>query len=114
MIIYSASAAEAIGIVSMEIIQAIVEDRTLSPVEKVLFAIIYCRKQGDECRLSVNDLIQDVGLELKTLRESLQNLEQGGFIRINDDCQISDATSFLSCAVLGENLKSNKPNVPRP
>ena len=98
----------------MEIIKAVFEDSTLSPVEKVLFAILYCRKQGDECRLSVNELVQYAGVELETLQESLQNLEQGGLIKIKDECQITDATSFLSCAVLEDNLKPKKPDVPRP
>jgi hypothetical protein len=98
----------------MKTIRAIVEDSVLSPVEKVLFAIIYCRKQGDECRLSVDELVRYVGVELKTLRESLQNLEQGEFIKIKDDCQINDATSFLSCAVLPDRLKAEGPDVPRP
>ena len=98
----------------MEIIKAIVEDSTLSPAEKVLFSILYCHKQGDECRLPVKHLVQTVGVELESLRESLQNLNQGGFIKIKDECQISDATSFLSCAVLGKKLKSKEPDVPRP
>ena len=39
------SAAESFGRVNMEIIKAIVEDTSLSPAEKVLFAILYCRKE---------------------------------------------------------------------
>ena len=98
----------------MEIIKAIVEDTSLSPAEKVLFAILYCRKEGDVCRLSVNELVQYVGVELQTLKECLKNLEQGRFIKIKEQCQIIDATSFLSCAVLGDELKLNEPDVPRP
>ena len=98
----------------MEVIKEVVEDRTLSPAEKVLFAILYCRKEGNECALSVQELVQSVGVELKALRESLQTLEQGGFIRLKEDCQITDATSFLSCAVLGDDLKHKEPDVPRP
>lgn len=98
----------------MEVIKEVVEDRTLSPAEKVLFAILYCRKQGNECGLSVQELVQAVGVELEALRDSLQNLEQGGFIRIKEDCQITDANSFLSCAVLGDDLKHKEPDVPRP
>ena len=44
----------------MEVIKQIVEDKTLSPAEKVLFAILYCRKQGNECGLSVQELVQNV------------------------------------------------------
>ena len=98
----------------MQVIKSVVEDITLSPVEKVLFAILYCRKQGDVCRLSVNELVQKVGVGLETLRKSLQNLEIEGFIKVKDDCQISDASSFLSCAVLEEKFKDSKPEVPRP
>lgn len=98
----------------MEVIKEVVEDRTLSPAEKVLFAILYCRKQGNECELSVQELVQAVGVELEALRESLQNLEEGGFIRVKEDCQITDANSFLSCAVLGDDLKHKEPDVPRP
>ena len=63
----------------MEVIKAVVEDPTLSPVEKVLFAILYCHKEGRECNLSVQDLIDYVGVELETVRKSLQHLDQGGF-----------------------------------
>jgi hypothetical protein len=98
----------------MEVIKAVVEDPTLSSAEKVLFAILYCRKEGSRCNLSVQALAQHVTLELEELRESLQHLEKGGFIKIDDDCHITDATSFLSCAVLTENLKYKKPDVPRP
>ena len=98
----------------MEVIKEVVEDRTLSPAEKVLFAILYCRKQGNECELSVQELVQAVGVELQVLRESLQNLEEGRFIRVKEDCQITDANSFLSCTVLGDDLKHKEPDVPRP
>jgi len=98
----------------MEVIKEIVEDPTLSPVEKVLFAILYCNRQGKECNLSVQDLVDYVGLELEKLRKSLEHLEQGGLIKIRKDCQITDASSFLTCAVLGEDLKHKDPNVPRP
>jgi DNA-binding HxlR family transcriptional regulator len=105
---------KSLGSIRMEIIKAIVEDTTLGAAEKVLFAILYCRKVGDECRLSVNQLIEYVGVELKTLRQSLKNLEQGGFIKIKEECEIIDATSFLACTVLGEELRHNRPDVPRP
>ena len=98
----------------MEVIKAIVEDGSLSPVEKVLFSILYCRREGDKCHLSMDELVRAVGVELQILQETLQNLEEEGFIKINEDCQITDATSFLSCAVLGEKFKSAKPSVPRP
>jgi DNA-binding MarR family transcriptional regulator len=98
----------------MEIIKTVVEDPSLSPVEKVLFAILYCNKQGKECNLSVRDLIDRLGLELKNVRKSLQHLEQGGFIRVEEDCQITDANSFLNCAVLADEIKHKDPNVPRP
>jgi predicted transcriptional regulator len=98
----------------MEVIKAVVEDPSLSPVEKVLFAILYCNKQGKECNLSVQDLIDRVGLEVAKVKKSLQHLEQGGLIRIKKDCQITDANSFLTCAVLAEEIKHKDPNVPRP
>ena len=98
----------------MKVIKAVVEDKTLSPVEKVLFAILYCSKEGNECTLSVQELVRCVGVELEAMQESLQNLEQGGFIRFKKDCTITDASSFLSCAVLGEGLKHKEPDVPRP
>lgn len=98
----------------MEMIKAVVEDVTLSPAEKVLFAILYCRKEGNDCSVSVQELVEYVGVELETLRKSLHQLEQGGFIQIKGDCNITDATSFLSCAVLGEKLKPKGPQVPRP
>lgn len=98
----------------MEVIKAVVEDTTLSPAEKVLFAILYCRREGNECTLSVEELVHSLGLEMKAMQESLQNLEQGGFIKFKKDCNITDATSFLSCAVLGEDLKHQEPDVPRP
>lgn len=98
----------------MEVIKTVVEDPSLSPAEKVLFAILYCHRQGKECNLSVQDLIDRVGIELETVQESLQHLEQGGFIRVKEDCQITDASSFLSCAVLTEDMKHKGPDVPRP
>jgi len=98
----------------MEVIKGVVEDPTLSPVEKVLFAILYCNRQGKECNLSIQDLVDYVGLELEKVRKSLHHLEQGGLIRIKKDCQITDATSFLTCAVLAKDLKQKDPNVPRP
>ena len=98
----------------MEVIKEVVEDRTLSPAEKVLFAILYCRKDGNQCALSIQELIQYVGVELQTLQESLHHLEQGGFIRLKKNCQITDATSFLSCTILEDELKPKKPDVPRP
>ena len=98
----------------MEVIKTVVEDPSLSPVEKVLFAILYCNRQGKQCNLSVQDLIDRVGLELEKVSKSLQHLEQGGFIKVKEDCQITDATSFLNCAVLAESMKHKDPNVPRP
>ena len=98
----------------MKVIKAVVEDPTLSPAEKVLFAILYCRKEGARCNLSVQQLAQHVALELEELRESLVHLEKGGFIKLDEDCHITDATSFLSCAVLAEDLKHKEPDVPRP
>ena len=98
----------------MEVIKAVVEDPNLSPVEKVLFAILYCNRQGKECNLSVQDLIDRVGLEVEKVGKSLQHLEQGGFIRVKEDCQIIDANSFLNCAVLADEIKHKDPNVPRP
>ena len=98
----------------MDVIKTVVEDPNLSPVEKVLFAILYCNRQGKECNLSVQDLIDRVGLELGKVRKSLQHLEEGGFIRVRKDCQITDANSFLNCAILAEGIKHKDPNVPRP
>jgi predicted transcriptional regulator len=86
----------------------------LSPAEKVLFAILYCHRQGKECNLSIQDLIDRVGIELEKVQKSLQHLEQGGFIRIKEDCQITDASSFLNCAILTEDMKRKSPDVPRP
>lgn len=98
----------------MKVIKAVVEDKTLSPAEKVLFAILYCRKEGNECTLSVQELVHYLGVELEAMHESLQNLEQEGFIKFKEDCSITDASSFLSCTVLGEGLKHKEPDVPRP
>jgi predicted transcriptional regulator len=98
----------------MEVIKAVVEDPNLSPVEKVLFAILYCNRRGKECNLSVQDLIDRVGIEVEKVSKSLQHLEQGGFIRVKENCQITDANSFLNCAVLAEEIKHQGPNVPRP
>jgi hypothetical protein len=39
---------------------------------------------------------------------------QREFIKFKKDCNITDASSFLSCAVLGEDLKHQEPDVPRP
>jgi predicted transcriptional regulator len=110
----SKSKNKANGAKTMEVIKGVVEDPTLSPVEKVLFAILYCHRQGKECNLSIQDLVDYVGLELEKVRKSLHHLEQGGLIRIKKDCQITDASSFLTCAVLAEDLKHKDPNVPRP
>jgi predicted transcriptional regulator len=98
----------------MEVIKTVVEDPSLSPAEKVLFAILYCHRQGKECNLSIQDLIDRVGIELEKVQKSLQHLEQGGFIRIKEDCQITDASSFLNCAILTEDMKRKSPDVPRP
>ena len=98
----------------MDVIKAVLEDSALSPAEKVLFGILYCRKVGNECNLSVRELAQSVGVQVENLRESLQDLELKGFIKLKEDCQITDATSFLACAVLGEDLKHKEPDVPRP
>ena len=98
----------------MDVIKEVLEDRTLGPAEKVLFAILYCRREGKDCKLSVQELVHAVGLELNALRESLQHLEKGGLIKIDKGCEITDATSFLACAVLGKDLKYKEPDVPRP
>ena len=98
----------------MDVIQEVLEDATLSPTEKVLFGIIYCRKEGNECKLSVEELVRYVGVKLETLRESLEHLELSGFIKINEKCEITDASSFLSCAVLEDTTRSKDPDVPRP
>ena len=98
----------------MDTIRAIMEDTTLTPVEKVLFAILYCRREGNQCTLSVQQIVEQVGVQLESLQESLQGLEQRGFIRIAENCRIYDASSFLSCAVLVETLERRKPEVPRP
>ena len=52
----------------MKVIKAVVEDKTLSPAEKVLFAILYCRKEGNECTLSVQELVHCLGVELVATR----------------------------------------------
>ena len=98
----------------MDVIKRVMEDSSLSPAEKVLFAILYCRKEGNECQLSVEELVHQVGVELETVSESLQLLERGGFIRLKEGCQITDASSFISCAVLAEELRVKEPKVPRP
>ena len=98
----------------MDVIREVLEDPTLSPVEKVLFGILYCRKEGNECKLSIKDLVRHVGLQLESLRESLEHLELSGFIRLDEGCEITDASSFLSCAVLEERIRSKEPHVPRP
>lgn len=102
------------GAKMMEVIKQVVEDPTLNPVEKVLFAIVYCHRQGKECNLSVQDLVDYVGVELEKVKNSLEHLEQGGFIKIKKDCQITDASSFLTCAVLAGDPKHKDPDVPRP
>ena len=79
-----------------------------------LGVLLYCRKEGNECTLSVQELVHYLGVELEAMHESLQNLEQGGFIKLKKDCNITDASSFLSCAVLGKDLKHQEPDVPRP
>jgi len=98
----------------MEVIKTVVKDPSLSPVEKVLFAILYCHRQGKECNLSIQDVVDYVGVELATLKKSLQHLEKGGFIKVKEHCHIADASSFLNCAVLVEDVKRKDPNVPRP
>ncbi len=50
----------------------------------MLFAILYCRKEGNECTLSVQELVHYLGIELEARQESLQNLEQGGFIKFKE------------------------------
>jgi hypothetical protein len=98
----------------MDVIQEILEDSTLSPAEKVLFGILYCRKEGNECNLSIEELVRYVGVQLETLRESLEHLELSGFIKLSTSCEITDASSFLSCAVLEEKIRPREPAVPRP
>ena len=98
----------------MDVIKEVLEDATLSPTEKVLFGIIYCRKEGNECNLSIEELVGYVGVQLETLRESLEHLELSGFIKLSSSCEITDATSFLSCAVLEERIRPREPDVPRP
>jgi hypothetical protein len=98
----------------MDVIKAVMEDETLSPVEKVLFAILYCRRQGDSCRLSVQEIIQGVGGELGTLQQSLDRLTQAGFIKLRENCDITDATSMLSCTILLSSQPSAEARTPRP
>lgn len=98
----------------MEVIRAVMEDSTLSPVEKVLFAILYCRRQGDRCQLTVEEIIQKLGVQPEALGNSLQRLEQGGLIRVKEGCRITDATSLLSCAILEDPGRLRKPQPPRP
>jgi hypothetical protein len=98
----------------MDVIKVVMEDNTLNPVEKVLFALLYCRRQGDQCQLTVQEIIQKLGIQLTTLDGSLRRLEQGGLIRVKEGCQITDASSLLSCAVLEDPGKLRKPQTPRP
>ena len=98
----------------MDVIKTVMEDSALSPVEKVLFAILYCRKEGDQCRLTVQEIIHKVGVQLASLQESLQRLEQKGFIRVREDCDITDASSFLTCTVLQDPGGIKQDQAPRP
>jgi uncharacterized protein (UPF0548 family) len=99
---------------AVDVIRMVMEDTQLSPVEKVLFAILYCRRAGNECRLSVEEITHRVGVGLGILDESLQRLEQRGFIRIKEGCPIEDASTFLSCSVLEENAARSSLREPRP
>jgi hypothetical protein len=99
---------------AMDVIKAVMEDETLTPVEKVLFAILYCRRQGEHCQLTVQEIIRRVGGGLGTIKTSLEGLEQAGFIRLREDCEITDATSLLSCAILVQPPRSAEARTPRP
>jgi len=98
----------------MDVIKAVMEDETLRPVEKVLFAILYCRRQGDHCRLSVQEIIERVGVELGIIQRSLDRLEQAGFLELRENCDITDATSLLSCTILLHAHRSGEAQTPRP
>lgn len=98
----------------MDVIKAVMEDESLSPVEKVLFAILYCRRQGDHCRLSVREIIERVGVELGIIQRSLDRLEQAGFLELRENCDITDATSLLSCTILLPSHRSGEAQTPRP
>jgi len=98
----------------MDVIKVVMEDETLSPVEKVLFAIIYCRRQGDQCQLTAQEIIHKVGVGLGIIRRSLERLEQAGFLAVRDNCEITDATSLMSCTVLLHSPRSGTPQTPRP
>ncbi|HYA03043.1 MAG TPA: hypothetical protein VEI04_07995 [Syntrophobacteria bacterium] len=98
----------------IDVIKAVMEDQTLTPVEKVLFAILYCRRQGEQCQLPVQEIIKRVGTELGTIQRSLEGLEQAGFIRLRENCEITDATSLLSCAILIRSPLSAEARTPRP
>jgi len=98
----------------MDVIKAVMEDETLSPVEKVLFAILYCRRQGDRCRLSVQEIIARVGVELGIVQRSLDRLERAGFLKLRENCDITDATSMLSCSIRLSYQPSGEARTPRP
>jgi DNA-binding MarR family transcriptional regulator len=98
----------------LDVIKTVMEDETLSPVEKVLFAILYCRREVDHCRLTVRDIIRRVGAELGIIQQSLDHLEQAGFLELREDCEITDATSLLSCTILLYSRRSGEAQTPRP
>jgi DNA-binding MarR family transcriptional regulator len=98
----------------MNVIQTVMEDETLSPVEKVLFAILYCRREGDHCALTVREIVQRVGVELGIIQRSLDHLERAGFLELREDCEITDATSLLSCTILPRSHRSGEAQTPRP
>jgi DNA-binding MarR family transcriptional regulator len=98
----------------LDVIKTVMEDETLSPVEKVLFAILYCRREADHCRLTVREIMRRVGVELGIIRQSLHHLEQAGFLDLKEDCEIIDATSLLSCTILRHSRRSGEAQTPRP
>lgn len=98
----------------MDVIKAVMEDETLSPVEKVLFAVIYCRRQGEQCQLTVQEIIQSVGADLGIIQRSLDRLEQAGFLEVRENCEITDATSLLSCTIPLHSRRSGETRTPRP
>jgi len=98
----------------VDVIKSVMEDATLSPVEKVLFAILYCRREADHCHLTVREIIQRVGVELGLIQRSLDHLEQAGFLQLTADCEITDATSLLSCTILARSQLSGEEQTPRP